>query len=363
VALRIAFTVASARYSMIFLPHSTVFSSGANSTPLIENFLAACRCFARISEGSTAANVALTAKLSWNPSTGGTPSATQFGLDLSTALMGSTSTDYTILVKASELVVHGSWSQMPVDRAGRDALADALSSFLRGESSGVAFAAEVRRLALATKSEPSNGSTKDDFLEELLAGYTTCGFNTWPISEKEWNGLKRQLAFLKSDLEMRSWREQSDEFELRRFARWHTFGLLVTFGLAYLTSWFVIVAFSVISFLRFQVVMQRSHSNDEEQRSRWQAFYPFADENEWLAHQHLLDPYDFPPYDPSRFHVQRSKLFSILFAMSRIGSFVCIVAMFTVLAIGSILIWPLWLVMMSVCSFLPVGTSTHSSTH
>ena len=53
IALRIALTVVSARKSMIFLPHSMVFSAGANSMPLMRNFSAAMRCFMRTVVGST----------------------------------------------------------------------------------------------------------------------------------------------------------------------------------------------------------------------------------------------------------------------------------------------------------------------
>ena len=63
VALRIAATVASARMSTIFLPHSIVFSAGASSTPLMRNLSAAIRCFIRTVVGSTVIMMAVIAEV------------------------------------------------------------------------------------------------------------------------------------------------------------------------------------------------------------------------------------------------------------------------------------------------------------
>jgi hypothetical protein len=248
---------------------------------------------------------------------------------------------------------------MPVDRVRRDAAAGILASFLRGEIDRDTLGAELRRLAQADESEEKSRSGKDTYLEELLPLWLHVVLTHRPISEEMWVALCRHLAFLKTDYEERRWRDcvHEDEDRPRQIllARWHALGLLVAFGLAYLTSWWIAVAATLISFLLYQAAMWKHDSlvNEERRRQlkqRWE-FYPFADQNEWLAHRHIVDQYHLPAYDMDAFDIppQTRKWPSILAAPVRWTCYLLVAAMFLYMYLFSVALWPVWLVMMSLC--------------
>ena len=105
---------------------------------------------------------------------------------------------------------------MPVDRDARDALADALAAFMKGQIG----AREFERRIDALESE-------DDTIEGLaVALWTLCDDitnHTICVSQEGWNSLRRILAFLKSDLELYNRRLDStfgpfeDESEWRKY--------------------------------------------------------------------------------------------------------------------------------------------------
>jgi hypothetical protein len=238
---------------------------------------------------------------------------------------------------------------MPVDRVRRDAAADALASFLRGEMGRAALGAELQRLAQSDKSEEKSRLDKDTYLEEMLALWFLDETGYGSMSEEMWVALCRDLAFLKTDLEQRRWHDHEDEDRPRQIllARWHTLGLLVAFGVAYMTSWWIFAAATPISFLLYQAAMWK-HERHLQQRLE---FYPFADRDEWLAHKHLLDLYCLPAYDPTAFDEppQVRKWPSFLAIPARIACYLFLAVMFACMYLWSVLFWPLWLVMMSLC--------------
>jgi hypothetical protein len=248
---------------------------------------------------------------------------------------------------------------MPVDRVRRDAAADTLASFLRGEMGRVALGAELRRLAQSDESEEKSRPDKDTYLEEMLASWFLDEKGYRPISEEMWVALCRHVAFLKTDLEERRWHDHVHEDEDRPrqilLARWHTLGLLVAFSVAYLTSWWLFAAATLISFLLYQAAMWKHDSLADEERRRHLKqrleFYPFADRDEWLAHKHQLDLYCLPAYDPTAFDEppQVRKWPSFLAIPARIACYLFLAAMFAYMYLCSVLMWPLWLVMMSLC--------------
>lgn len=247
---------------------------------------------------------------------------------------------------------------MPVDRAKRDAVADALASFLRSEIHRGELGDVLQYSVQSDEREGQPKSEKDPYLDDLV----TLWFieeRYGPISEKMWKGLCRHLAFLKSDLELRRWpghsHEDDDTPRQIVLARWHTLGLLVAFGVAYLTSWWVFAASTLISFLLYQVAMwKHDRLADEEMRrllKQRMEFYPFADRDEWLTHKHLLDQYHIPAYDPATFYEpsQVSKWPSFLAFPARFACFVFVAAIFAYMYIFSVVMWPLWLVLRSLC--------------
>jgi hypothetical protein len=249
---------------------------------------------------------------------------------------------------------------MSVDRARRDAVADALASFLRGETRRDELVAVLRRFVRPDEAGGQPQADRDAYLDELLALSCLEGkYRPTSLSEEAWEGTCRHLAFLKSDLEERRWHDPGGDDEDRPrmilLARWHTLGLLVASGVAYLTSWWVFAASTLVSFLLYQAAMRKlDAAADEErrrrQKQRWE-FHPFADREEWLAHKHLLDAYHLPAYDPATFHEppDARKCPSYLAVPARVALYVFVAAMFACMFIGSVFIWPLWLVMMSLC--------------
>src|ERR1022692_4830041 len=93
--------------------------------------------------------------------------------------------------------------RMPVDRARRDAAADALASFLRGEMDRASLEAVFKRLAQTGNDEGKSSSERDAYLEELLASWFFLGERYRPVTEEMWLAVCRHLAFLKTDLEER----------------------------------------------------------------------------------------------------------------------------------------------------------------
>ncbi|HVL14085.1 MAG TPA: hypothetical protein VM529_16060 [Gemmata sp.] len=201
---------------------------------------------------------------------------------------------------------------------------------------------------------------RDGYLDELLAMSCLEGkYRPISLSEEAWEGTCRHLAFLKSDLEERRWHDPGGDDEDRPrmilLARWHTLGLLVASGVAYLTSWWVFAASTLVSFLLYQTAMRKlDAAADEErqrrQKQRWE-FHPFADREEWLAHKHLLDAYHLPAYDPVTFREppDARKCPSYLAVPAQVAFYVFVAAMLASMYIWSVFIWPLSLVMMSLC--------------
>jgi hypothetical protein len=249
---------------------------------------------------------------------------------------------------------------MPVDRARRDDVAGALASFLRGETGRDEFRAALRG-SVRPHGRRERGPDKDTCLE-TLADLWFCGKGGHgPIPEECWRDLCRYLAFLKSDLEERPWQgsiPSADEDRPRQIllARWHALALLAAAGVAYLTSRWVFFAATPVSFALYMAATpERKPPVDGEQERRRQEswdFFPFADRAEWLAHQHLLDSFRLPAYDPARFDGPRRgrKWPPFLKASARVARGGCIAAAFAYVCAGSVLIWPVWVVLMSLQS-------------
>lgn len=248
---------------------------------------------------------------------------------------------------------------MPVSRTRRDAAADALASFLRGERDRAALDTTLNRLAQAGAAQRGESSEKDTYLEELLASWLFFGDRHRPLTEEIWAEMCRHLAFLKTDLEARRWPHHGYEDEDRPrqilLARWHTLGLLVAFGVAYLTSWWLFAAATVISFALYMRAL-RTHDaqKDEErgeERKRRLEYHPFADQADWLAHKHVIDEYHLPAYEvgASGEPLPVNKWSAVLAVPVRWAFYLFVAVAFACVYLFSVLFWPLWLVMMSLC--------------
>jgi len=241
---------------------------------------------------------------------------------------------------------------MPVDRIRRDAAADALASLLRGEMRRDALVAALQQLRQPDEPEGKPKPERDAYLDAVL--------NLWSpderyISEDMWGIWCRHVAFLKTDLERASSHEREDESWQIPLARWHTLGLLIALGVAYLTRWWIFVAADLLSFLLYMASAQKRGSLANEERSRRLEYYPFTDKDEWLAHKHLVDEYNLPACHAGAFDdppsVKTWPPFIASLVRWALYSFVAVfvAAMVLYMYAFSIIMWPLWLVMMSLC--------------
>src|SRR5258708_405912 len=134
---------------------------------------------------------------------------------------------------------------MPVNREQRDAAANVLASFMRGD---------LDRKDLNTKFEAiesalASTEIKDDHPEGVLDLA-----NLWMnavLSKGEWNQLRRELAFLKSDLEERDFdlpKGDVDPDPPIPHARWHALILAIAAACSFVLSWWIYAVTCAISF-------------------------------------------------------------------------------------------------------------------
>jgi hypothetical protein len=236
---------------------------------------------------------------------------------------------------------------MDVDRVHRDAAAAALAALLRGELDAEA----TRARFAAIHSDLSEAATQDAYLAELLkaSGYWTLE----PRTENAWAMLCRHLAFLRSDLPRPKTEFANAESDAPRevyLARLHTVGLVVAAVLSFWLTWWIFAAVTVISFVSFQISMERRERARKGDVRRLTAFYPFADESDWLAHKTLVEDGLISGYDPSRY---RMPMFRRLGSLVLTAVFLsAIAAMFVAMELFSILMWPLWLILVATLGHL-----------
>jgi hypothetical protein len=186
---------------------------------------------------------------------------------------------------------------MPVDRRCRDEFAEQLAAFLRGEVSRTAFRARLGRM------QPIPDEDADSHLGGLLV--TTWHRTVGPLSEPEWQSLRRDLAFLKTDfvdaraaMPMPPGCDAADDV---RLARRHLAALAAALALQPFVGWWPFAAAWLLSYPLF--ALRARGRNRPEVEAWWAearqrlAFAPFADETEWRAHAGLLEPFRLPEYD------------------------------------------------------------------
>jgi hypothetical protein len=185
-----------------------------------------------------------------------------------------------------------------VDRTRRDALADALAAYLRGEMDPGA----VRdRVAIACDGPTRGGA--DVYLQELLEDLR---FLPGSMQRWQWECVCRELAFLRTDFETNRAREpQPDggepDFDIP-LAGWYLLGLAVAIALQPVAGWWPLATVWVLTFIPFlvQTWWHEAAVNKALVAAalRRRACEPFASEAEWLAHAGLLAPFRIPAYDP-----------------------------------------------------------------
>lgn len=239
---------------------------------------------------------------------------------------------------------------MPANRESRDAAADALASFMRGELDGDALQMRFEAILSSCQGE----ATGDDYLDSLLSRWEPPPWKYWAATEEEWNGLRRQIAFLKSDLPERPIcfpTPVEDRPYQILLARWHTLGLVVASGFSFHFGWWWFAVASVVSFVLYQIALSRHEGvHEEEQRTearRLVAFLPFTDEEEWLAHEGLLQNSRLPSFTPHPRHRTTGETIRDKGILVVCG--VVTGCMFGYMYVFSVFMWPLCLLLMSLC--------------
>jgi len=245
---------------------------------------------------------------------------------------------------------------MPVSRENREVVANALAAFLRGEMSEDAFRNRLNSIWVGL----DQNAVQDDYLSHLCGLLLTKTLvDLSALSEPAWRQLVRDLAFLKSDLEpTRPASPPADDPDFSaqvRMARWHVLGLAVSFGLGLVVGWWLPAVCCVVSFVSYATwEWRQDKARDKERFKQWAkelAFAPFECEEDWLAHKRLLEPSHLPEYDPA-IH-WRPRTFSLAKKFWGAGaSYLIMAGLALILAFMyafSVLIWPLSLVLMSLC--------------
>lgn len=230
---------------------------------------------------------------------------------------------------------------MSINRFRRDAAADILAAYLRGELDREEARDKLIDLARMQKGIRDHVIDKASwYLDDVFL----------PVDEAKWRHFRRQMVFLKTDLE---W-DAPQPYELSpdlESARWewrqavgHLIALLLAAVVAYWLSWWILVAAIPLSALIAEAT-RRSHEFAWEERLRlWEESEPFANGADWLAHQHLADEENLPPYAESPFPPPPSPPGSpLVAALKRWTVRIATAAFFSVLAVGYALAWPLLL--------------------
>jgi hypothetical protein len=192
----------------------------------------------------------------------------------------------------------------------------------------------------------SGAAVRDCYLADLLG--LADAWDLEPPKPEEWGELTRHLAFLRSDLAVpliqRPRADGSSAVEAR-LARWHVMGLALAAAVSLWSGWWVFVAAVVASFFLFEATMWWHETATRREWRRLTAFYPFADERDWRAHQALAEQARLPVYDVNRYRAPMLRRVEIMLLYA-----VGLAAAAGLLILGhafAILMWPVSLLIMA----------------
>lgn len=244
---------------------------------------------------------------------------------------------------------------VPVCREARDHVADDIASFMRGEI--------TRRVLFTRLDEQADRATKSDVTDRYLLGFLE--WWRWNIgrslSHSAWNELARELTFLKSDLEERTFPAVHHRLpDLDRevmVTRCLAACLAIAAGVSLVVGWWLAISAWIMSFVAFHIWSWRSERSCRASGLEVRhGYFPFADRDDWQAHESLVDAFRLPPYENSvharREGVRRWQEVAMAGAWWILGG-----TMVAVAFAGSIAMWPLWLIAMSLSWKVRDGTS------
>jgi hypothetical protein len=184
---------------------------------------------------------------------------------------------------------------VPMNRPARDALAEILAGFLRGDLSNAEFMERLGSLPIASEDAyfhycPGRLITPMRLLREA-------------ISERFWQRLLRHLAFLKTDREpipfpLASADRSRERVRERGLARRDALALVIALAFWPWLGWWPLVTCWVASFVIHFSGFLRVAPEPTQREVDWWEVEPFADETDWLAHRHLAEAFHVPDQDP-----------------------------------------------------------------
>jgi len=183
---------------------------------------------------------------------------------------------------------------MPIDREARREVVLALSAFMRGEIDNFAFDVAIHK-------KSSRDQALEAFRTALWFVYDDCKCHRISVTETCWNYLRRQIAFLKSDLEETPIRRLVPD-SVRRGRFLLGLGSLMSISatgyLAVRDSWFWLCMPGLLiglPFCGFHVLRDRFTRKGQDLKT----FYPFASGPQWERYEPLLEEERLPKFDPA----------------------------------------------------------------
>ena len=181
-------------------------------------------------------------------------------------------------------------SQRPsIDRPARDRVASALVAYLHGEIDYCA-------LDEATQTIKTDDPAVRLFASGLWFLYDDLKSHPVSTTPEAWEGLRRMIAFLRSDLPLPRAAAHPYRRQLR-VVGWVDVGAILTAGtLAWVTAnaWWLLLPGALVGLPVTAWSLLRDGHNDPL------PYYPFESEADWRRHERLLDADRLPPYDPAR---------------------------------------------------------------
>jgi hypothetical protein len=234
---------------------------------------------------------------------------------------------------------------MAVDRNARDAVSDILVAFLRCEADLQATIDKVEAYCQDHNEDATNDTYLKELLESLWAGLSRDG-----LSQRWWEAMRRELAFLQTDLQKPEWPPYPPgPPDTLPFVYWHLLALSAALALSWFAGWWLFIgvwaAAGTFGMVHFQ--LQDHGTAGRAEWSRLLAYHPFLNEEEWLAHEKLLDRFQLPTYEVWRQKnwIEPSRLRE---AASSVVFWTVIPAMLAFMFASSVAMWPLFVVLFSI---------------
>jgi hypothetical protein len=215
----------------------------------------------------------------------------------------------------------------PIDRAARDALADALAAYLRGEINNFS----LDEIAMGKRAEDQ---TVMRLGRELWFHYDDVKPHNVSATREEWEFFLRIVAFLKSDRVLEDVGAASEDAIRQRrlgFAALGITGAAVALGVWFSAWWLLLPGATLGTWLAVQSLL--AGATTPTSSSLDPKCFPFPSEESWLAAAPLVDAFSLPAYEPS-IHGRPIRKRSVLsWILSLPGTLLCIVAIIPLLMI------------------------------